>query len=197
MEFEDYWNLDNILASEQKVKVNLTEGIEEYGHLGEESKDNLEEGDKLEMPLWLAKLLYSADKLDIATPKFFGKSFRDTLIADPTIINLQDKSTYFYEVSLFLSEVLGEEQINNIIPVIHKTFVERYTMISDYAEGKSVSQNMSSFTRKLWNVEAYLFTVNKERIKETVNFKQQHSIDTNYGTEDNSMKKGGKRVRTK
>ena len=46
-------------------------------------------------------------------------------------------------------------------------------------------------------MEAYLFTVNKERIKETVNFKQQHSIDTNYGTEDNSMKKGGKRVRTK
>ena len=60
MEADNYWSIDSILAEELNVKVSLIEGAENYGNMGEENKDHLEPGDKLEMPLWLSKVLYIA-----------------------------------------------------------------------------------------------------------------------------------------
>mmetsp|Transcript_23246 Transcript_23246/g.20613 ORF Transcript_23246/g.20613 Transcript_23246/m.20613 type:complete len:199 (+) Transcript_23246:12-608(+) len=196
MEADDYWSIDTILAEEQKVKVKLTQGIEGYGCLGEDSKESLDVGDQLELPLWLAKQLYDSQKLEIGLPKFFRKNFRDTLTADSTVLNLKTKSDYFYEIAFLLMGVLKDENIQDIIPVVHRTFIERYQMISDYSEGKSVSQNINSFVRKLTDLELKLFNSNKNRIAETRNFKQQHARVANYGARDNTMRKEGKRVRT-
>ncbi|CAI2379831.1 unnamed protein product [Moneuplotes crassus] len=195
MDTEDYWSIDTILAEEQKIKCSMLTSIHEYGHLCEAGKENLEEGDKLEMPLWLAKSLYSEEKVDIAIPKFFSTSFRETLAADSTIVLLKDKCNYFYENATILSEILKSEKLKEIIPVVHKAFVERMRMISDYAEGESEVQNNNMFIRRLCHIEKELFVHNKQRIKETVNFKQQHSVQENYGAQDNSMRKPGKRVR--
>ena len=111
------------------------------------------------------------------------------------MINLKDKSDYFYEIAFLLSGVLQAEHLEKIIPVVHKTFVERYQMISDYSEGKSVAQNSTTMFNKLCHLEKLLFDDNKNRITETTNFKQQHAFEANYGVQDNTMKKSGKRVR--
>ena len=131
----------------------------------------------------------------MVTPKFFSKSFRNTLTADSTVVNLKEKTEYFYEIAFILSSVLKEDHLDSIIPVVHRTFIERYRMIADQAEGKTVSYNANTVIRKLCNAELSLYKNSKARMDETVNFKQQHAISSSYGAEDTTFKRKSKRVR--
>ena len=184
MDVDDYWSIDSLCTGEQKLKVSLLHGIKDYGYLNEENKEDLYKDNKIEMPLWLAIDLNACEKLDIATPKYFSTSFRNTIIADPTVINLKNKSEYFYETAFMLGSVMKQENLSIIMPVIRTAFKERLKMILELSDGKNNSQNMTSILKRLCNFEMKLFRANRERSSEVLNFKQQNCVANNYGVED-------------
>ena len=197
MDVNDYWSIDAIIAGQQKMKAIAKSDITGYGELWEEGDEDVKVSQKMNLPLWLAEKLYGLDKIEMYTPKFFLEKYRDTLKADPTIVNLKEKSDYFYETALILGPVLKKENIVAIVPTVLHTYRERLKMILSSSENTSTNVESSTFRRKLWAIEAKLYDANKTRVAEVANFKQQIAVSKNYGVEDSMFKRQTKRVREK
>ena len=115
--------------------------------------------------------------------------------ADSAVVNLKEKTDYFYEIAFLFGNVLKGDNLKAIMPTILLAYAERFKMISDFSEGSSVAQNLNSLMRKLCNVETMLFKENKKRMEEVTNFKQQTAISSSYGAEDTTYQRKTKRVR--
>jgi len=59
----------------------------------------------VELPLWMAQALVLKNMVKLKLPKYFGDSFRVTLLAQPAVMNLQDRSPFFYEFGLKLANL--------------------------------------------------------------------------------------------
>ena len=118
MDVDDYWSIDSFLAGEEKVKTLIQCEVSDYGFMISEVKEDIEENEKIQMPLWIAKELYANEKVDLAVPKFFSQSYRNILLAGPTVSNIKEKTDYFYEIAFMLASVLKDEIRKSIMPVI-------------------------------------------------------------------------------
>lgn len=52
-------------------------------------------------------------------PKIFRSQFQSSLIADPTVINLREKSAYFYEFGLKMAEYLEDVKLIDILICVY------------------------------------------------------------------------------
>ena len=118
MDVNDYWSIDVIVAGQQEIRVISKSDITGYGELWEEGGEDVKVSQKMNLPLWLAEKLYGLDRIEMYTPKFFLEKYRDTLKADPIIINIKEKSDYFYETALILGPVMKKEIIVAIVPTV-------------------------------------------------------------------------------
>ena len=118
MDVNDYWSIDAIIAGQQKMNAISKSDITGYGELWEEGNGDIKVSQKMNLPLWLAEKLYGLDRIEMYTPKFFLEKYRDTLKADPIIINIKEKSDYLYETALILGPVMKKEIIVAIVPTV-------------------------------------------------------------------------------
>jgi GINS complex subunit 3 len=86
---------------EERVPSTFTIDAVNLGHLDPSSIDeDLQQGTKVELPFWLAKALASKNMVAVELPKCYGHTFLNHMRADPSVINLRDKSPFYYEVSV-------------------------------------------------------------------------------------------------
>ena len=193
---DDYWSIDAILAGETAVKAIFKSDILGYGFLGEERDPDLKKQQKTYLPLWLAKELHMIELVELYSPPYFSKPFWATLKADATVVNLRNKSDYFYETLFILKPVFRDEQLSQILPIILKTFVERLKMILSNSEILPTNFETTKLKQRLCFIEVKLFESSRTRFEEVRNFKQQIGVLKNYWVEDPMFKKQSKRVRT-
>ena len=63
---------------------------------------DLEKGCKMNLPLWAALPLSEKGIVKIQQPSYFSQKFQLNLAADPSVINLNDRCPYFYELGMKL-----------------------------------------------------------------------------------------------
>jgi GINS complex subunit 3 len=63
---------------------------------------DLEKGCKLNLPLWAALPLAMKRIVAVQKPSYFSEKFELNLSADPSVINLNDRCPYFYELGMKL-----------------------------------------------------------------------------------------------
>lgn len=118
-----YWDIDDILAEEEQINIQVTEEIHGVGFLNPAANSiNLQKASRLTVPLWLGTTMAMRQLATIEVPKYYGESYRNTLEADPSIISLKDRSTYFFEVGGKLSSLL---EGTNLIELLLKVFIAR------------------------------------------------------------------------
>jgi hypothetical protein len=65
----------------------------------------------LELPLWLAIKLSQGRFLSIEVPYIYREQFKNTLVADSTVINLREKNIFYYETGAKLCEFLDDKTL--------------------------------------------------------------------------------------
>lgn len=88
----DYFDIDSILAEEELVPCTCKFDFSHLGHLNvddHQEEKYLKEGTKLKMPLWALHKWSSLQYVNLSVPRSWNKKTRETLIADPSAVDLR------------------------------------------------------------------------------------------------------------
>mmetsp|Transcript_17788 Transcript_17788/g.24598 ORF Transcript_17788/g.24598 Transcript_17788/m.24598 type:complete len:184 (-) Transcript_17788:152-703(-) len=136
----DYFNINAILAEEEKVGVNFKVGCTGLGRALDPScdDDDLKEGAELELPFWLTKELATRGMLQLKNPTYYSQRVKNDLQADPRCVNLAELCPFFYEVGLRILSMTNDRRLAEFI---RSTFQIRYQQL--LIQSLSVQPNTS------------------------------------------------------
>lgn len=177
---EDYWSIDDILASQERVPCKVEQPLYRLGYLGSNDQEHLLQDTKLELPMWLAKGLCTKRRriVSISYPKTYKEAIRSALEADANTINLHRNGPYFFSFGIkLLSFDLPERghlansllEVSYIIPqvwlymylFILQTFIKRFRKLMDESQN-AFQIDLTMFTKSLDQMEKYLFSLGQE-----------------------------------
>ncbi len=189
-----YWDIDDLLTSQENVQsiadqdiegINLRENtIGEFG-------DNciLKEGQTFDMPLWLASIIREGGYSIIREPKYLTDKYYYLLQNDPTFVNIKSKNSYFYEICMKLIPHLDEEEKwpKLLIETIHKRFLyflrnSTNVVYENHTLGKIISIKEKEFYDKMVkinkNVKFYLenYENNNKNLEEVTEAKKMRKV---------------------
>jgi GINS complex protein len=99
-------NIDLILSEDERIPCKFLVEGKNLGHLDSSNMENdLADGARVELPLWLAKSLSELKMVELELPKHYGSKMRDAIMAGAAPINLKDFSHYYFDVGLQLSKI--------------------------------------------------------------------------------------------
>ena len=108
----DYYNIDDILATQERVPSKLEVQIHNLGFLDPNSEGgDLQAGSKFELPFWLAKDLCSRRRriVSVEMPKTYREGYRQILKADANVVDLHKLGPYYYNFGTKLLHFSFEE----------------------------------------------------------------------------------------
>lgn len=126
----DYYDIDAILGEQEVYWLKLSnifkslpvtfscdaynlgflkphQEIEEIDSSDDESdlQNDIRQGTRVDIPLWLAKVLFEKNYIEIDLPKHFSKNFLSGLEAAAEEVNLNMHSPYYYTVGKTLCDL--------------------------------------------------------------------------------------------
>ncbi|KAM6937819.1 DNA replication complex GINS protein PSF3 [Xenentodon cancila] len=155
---ENFLSLDDILLSHERLPVRTECAFPRLGFL-ERSSDtqDLMEGTKMELPLWLAKGLYERKRrvLSVELPKVYREGWRTVFSADPNIVDLHKMGPYYYGLG---SQMLHFEspETPGIAQTLLQTFINRFRRIMDSSQN-AYNEDTSGLVERLDCLEKALF----------------------------------------
>ena len=117
---DDYYDIDDILASDSKVSCVFEMQVLRLGFLVPgTSVENIAIGTKMDLPYWLARALCSKRKqiVSVELPKAYKDAYREVIRADANVVNLQKLGPYYYRtgVKLLNFELLETEALSRTL----------------------------------------------------------------------------------
>ena len=97
----DYFDLNDILASHEKMPCTFESQVKDLGFLDHGSEtEHIEPGTKMELPFWLAKELCARQRriISVELPKVYREAYRQILEAEATAVDLNKLGPYFYSL---------------------------------------------------------------------------------------------------
>jgi GINS complex subunit 3 len=157
---ENYYDVDSILASEERVPVTFNCDAVGLGYLGAGSgkEEDIAEGTRMELPFWLADRLIRKKIVSINLPKYYSQKYRNYLKADPQSIDVRSACPVYYTLGMRLAPWLGLDQEgqealkNDLVEAL----VERYFSVLDCSQNSKGDDN-SDFIKPLTEEERLLF----------------------------------------
>jgi GINS complex subunit 3 len=153
-----FLSIDDILASEQRIPCKFEQAIVGLGFIDQASdEDDIREGAKLELPLWLAAALKSRRQaiVSVELPKQYRQSYRDVLTADANVVDLHKLGPYYYGCGTMLL-MFDHPERGAVSKSLLETFLNRFRRIMDTAQN-AFDEDTSGLTEKLDNIEKELF----------------------------------------
>ena len=155
---DSYFDVDDILASQQKVPTLFELPVYRLGFLNPSAnEEHLQAGLKMELPFWLAKVLGSRKRqiVSVELPKQYRKSQRDILGADAKVVDLYKLGPYFYSmgVKLLCFDNLENSEVSKCLL---ETFLNRFRQIMDHSQNAAKTDTYT-LTSKLDEMERVLF----------------------------------------
>ncbi|XP_015877395.3 DNA replication complex GINS protein psf3 [Ziziphus jujuba] len=93
----NYYDLDDIIAEEERVSVVFRKAVNGVGIDASAETDCVEIDSKVELPFWLAHELYLRKVVKLKVPTCFNQKTRLELGADAACVDLRSRCPYFYE----------------------------------------------------------------------------------------------------
>ena len=152
-----YWDIDDILAEEEKINVVVDKSSYRNGSLNPNCQDpeaDLEKGSVLEIPLWLALFLAQIEMVEIEIPRFYRENFKNTLLADPTHVNLREKTPFYYEIGLKLCKLINDRTLVPTLSVVFLNRVKHFAKISFHLridDSTNLLKKMANFEMRIFN----------------------------------------------
>ncbi|KAH7330772.1 hypothetical protein KP509_20G001000 [Ceratopteris richardii] len=132
-----YYDLDDLLAEEETVSVVFRVAADGVGILDPGSEDNnVEQGAKVDVPLWLAQDLCQRQAAFINLPGYFSQRVRKEMQADPGCVDIRTRCPYFYGVGCKLVPITNDATLGSFLLY---TLRGRYKDILSKAHSAAIS----------------------------------------------------------
>ncbi|XP_050398039.1 DNA replication complex GINS protein PSF3 [Patella vulgata] len=190
---DNYFNIDGILATQEKIPCKVELPIYRLGYLDSSSdSDDLLPGTKLELPYWMARGLCSRRRqiVSIEMPKQYREGYREILTADATVVDLHQLGPYFYSFGTDLLN-FDHPEVNDIAKCLIKTMQTRIRTIMDSSQN-SFKLDTSNITSKLDEMEKHLFNAGQHGL---IEFQKWETRETEKLVTSEMVKKHRKRKR--
>ncbi|CAI5977121.1 unnamed protein product [Closterium sp. NIES-64] len=121
----NYYDLDDILAEDEKLPVTFRTGATGVGRALDPSTDadDLAVGAKVDLPVWMVPALAKRNMVSALEPRMFGERIRKELQADAACVNLRACSPYYYSLGTKIAPWVRDKTLTRFL---FTTFVERY-----------------------------------------------------------------------
>ena len=162
---EDFFDLEDILASQQKVPCQFEQPVYRLGYLNPHSADeHIQAGTKMELPLWLARALGGRKRniVKIDLPKQYREQQRDILSADANVVDLFKQGPYFYSMGVKLLFFYHLE-MSDLAKSLLETFLNRFRRIMDTSHHAFGGETTPLMT-KLDETERQLFRTGQRSV---------------------------------
>lgn len=129
-----YFNLEDILASQERIHCKFEIEVANMGFLDSSSVDeHIKVGTKLDFPAWLVKSIYN-DKfkfVNIEIPKWYKNFYHEILKADANVVDLRKMGPYYYHFGSHLVTIVDVDVGQSIAKILLWTFRNRFRKIMD------------------------------------------------------------------
>ena len=182
-----YWDIDDVLAEEEKINCKFTEGSYQNSSLDPNLPPNLdiEKDAAMEIPLWLALALARPGIVEIEIPRFYKEQFKNTLEAGPNVINLRDKTPYYYEVGMKLVEYIGD---NELMKLLANVFLIRMKQLANISFHLRI-EDCSGLLRRMVDIEVRIFNFGREAALNYRSYKEKGRNEVGYEETFRKLKK--------
>ncbi|XP_040185212.1 DNA replication complex GINS protein PSF3 [Rana temporaria] len=155
---ENFLSLEDVLMSQEKLPCRLESGLARLGFLDKGGDtENIPEGSKMELPLWLVKGLYDNKRriISVELPKIYREGWRTVFSADANVVDLHKMAPHYYS---FGSQLLNFDSPENteIAQTLLQTFIGRFRRIMDSSQN-AYNEDTSGLVARLDELERLLF----------------------------------------
>ncbi|CAF0778219.1 unnamed protein product [Didymodactylos carnosus] len=182
-QYEDYFSIDDILSTQERIKCQLLVDVPKLGYLehsGSSSKSNDDQQEsnvsapisaqtKLEFPYWMVYSICNS-KTNFSTfelPYIFQNIQRQIFHADSTIVDLHKLSPNFYRYGKHLLQLnFDQDEKKDVAMTMLSTFQQRFRTIMDYSfhltssSGEDIAKYTNDkFISKFDHFEKQLFAI--------------------------------------
>ncbi|KAF8525372.1 hypothetical protein JB92DRAFT_3087343 [Gautieria morchelliformis] len=178
---DDYYSIDGILASNQKLQCIFRVDVPGLGYLDGGTEEDIKVNTKIQLPYWLASPLLVADYTDFTIPTPFNTRVRNALNAEPRSVRLSalvGGSGQWYGFGKMIAQLLEKNHADEMSDMLMKTFHQRLVDVMDQAQhfgGSANSMGASSrsgdtggeFREGLEATERELFSLAQESTSRT------------------------------
>ncbi|KAK6318369.1 DNA replication complex GINS protein PSF3 [Coregonus clupeaformis] len=170
---ENFFSLDDILLSHERLPSRTECTFPRLGFL-EKSSDSrdIQEGTKMEMPLFLAKGLYERKRrvVSVELPKVYKEGWRTVFNADPTVVDLHKMGPYYYGLG---SQMLHFDSPENpeIAQAVLQTFIGRFRRTMDSSQN-AYNEDTSALVERLDYLERALFRAGQSGLNSFQNWER-------------------------
>ncbi|XP_067651642.1 DNA replication complex GINS protein PSF3-like [Haliotis asinina] len=172
----NYFSLDDILATQEKIPCKLVMPIYRLGYLDPSSEgDNIPVDTKIELPYWMARALCSRKRhiVSVEMPKQYREGYREILSADASVVDLHKLGPFFYS---FGSQLLNFEhpEGSDIAKCLLKTFQSRFRKIMDSSQN-ALNEDNSQLTERLDETEKVLFCAGQKGLNDFLRWEKRET----------------------
>lgn len=173
----NYYDIDDILAEEERITSIFQVGALHLGALqgAGSHNENLDEGSRVELPLWLSRVLRTRNMVEVRAPPYFAAHSQTNLKSNARNADLKALSPYYYEVGIALARMVRGERQRSLVPDMTHLFAERVQQIVMSASN-SRDSDVSEISQRLTSWEHALFASGFEQAEESIRWRQRDSV---------------------
>lgn len=129
----DYLSCEDISAQSQKLTCLFMKDVSGIGFIDPTGEtEDIPCGTKLELPLWLAKVLYNRHLIELEIPKGYSETFREILQADAKVVDLHKLGPDYYKFGQHILSLRLKDS-DEIAKSLVSTFHQRFHPMLDHA----------------------------------------------------------------
>ncbi|XP_060596559.1 DNA replication complex GINS protein PSF3-like [Ruditapes philippinarum] len=155
---DDYYDLNDILSTNEKLPCKIEMPIYRLGYLDSSStSDHLNPGTKIELPYWMARSLCSRKRhmVSVELPKNYRESYREILTADASVVDLHKLGPFYYSFGTHLLKFELPDS-PDVAKILVKAFQARFRKVMDSSQN-AYNEDTTKLTEKLDESERLLF----------------------------------------
>ncbi|RPA80412.1 hypothetical protein BJ508DRAFT_362601 [Ascobolus immersus RN42] len=142
MAYNNYYDVDEILASSQKIPCKFRVDIQNLGYLESDTSQNIKANTTILIPFWLAPWLCQIGRylpdwpdgpVETALPACLNTQVLAALKASPTSLNLRDLAPYWYALGSECLAIMDDDELPEVLALTYK---ERVGKLADFVRGR-------------------------------------------------------------
>ncbi|KAI8832970.1 hypothetical protein BJ741DRAFT_613353 [Chytriomyces cf. hyalinus JEL632] len=153
---DSFWDIDHVLAEQQKIPCFVALDVPGYGFLDGNSSENLCKNTRIELPFWMVTPLIAAEQVELEYPHCFARRALDDVATSAVSVNLNGLSPFFFLFGVKFVNLIEDANLGNVLA---DAFSQRIAEIMQYSQS---GRSYSKFISTLDDTEKQIFKTGQE-----------------------------------
>lgn len=168
----DYYDIDDILSTAEKIPCKFNMTIPGLGYLEGNPGRPIQKDSRIELPLWLAEPLAVTDDgegqafINLEKPDSLGVKVMNAIKADPVSLDVHSILPNYYKIAEKWCNLFSDQELSDIVQQMIK---QRAVEIYSYANNANKQVN-NNFILSLDEFEKKLFRIASESNRQLKNW---------------------------